>query len=968
MTMTATGQKGSILSLNGTWELLVDRENKGIEERWFDCIRFEAQPAPVPGAIQQVFPGYHGVAWYWKTIDDDCARSAGERTILRFGAVDYLADVWVNGKRAGSFEGGETPFEFDVTDIWFAEGGNLLAVRVLNPTNEPIDGIVLGQVPHRNKNEVASAGGDFNHGGIKGHVDLRTVPAVYVADVFVQPDMNTGIVKITTTVRNSLSAATTADLNGSVARTNGSGDTIQAERVNVNAISGESVHEMTLTIPNPRLWRLEDPFLYQLTIEIHAAGQRPHRQSVRFGFRDFRIVDGFFHLNGKRIFLKSTHTMNATPVTMHVQTLSDHLRKDMFYLKAAGFNAVRFIAGVASPEQLDLCDEIGLLVFQETMANWCLNFTSDPKYPTLPYSEEVGKRYDHSNIEMIKRDRNHPCIAAWSLLNETYDGPVFERAVAFLPTLRRYDTSRLALLNSGRFDFRFSIGSASNPGGDEWEYCWGIEAPDAPTLKFDRPSADGCGEFHFYPPTPQSAETNSFLRQLGNGTKPVYLSEYGIGSLFNVINEWRRFEQAQARTDLEDASWLQEQSESLYADWKRLGLDDAYPFPEDMLRDSQRLNARQRTFGFDLIRSNPSLCGYNLTGMLDHGMCGEGMWTLWREWKPAMFDAVSDGFAPLRWCLFVDAMHGYCGREITVEAVLATEDALAPGEYPARFKVFGPTGTVWEKVVTFTIPKSMPFAVPVIKETIKIDGLQGSYTFAANLERGGAPSGGTVKFQMTDPKAYPLSNGQVTLWGIDEAVEKWLIDRGLNCVPLQAGESPNQEVIIVGNPVDASNEETWMLLKQRMKNGAAVLFADPMLFIDNESAIQWLPLTNKGTCKSIKESIYHKECVANRHVVFDGLQGPGILDMDYYGQVISHEIFLGQDTPYETICAGFNTGHYRIPRGYESSLLIAHYQTEEGRFFLNALNVLAHIDRHPAADRLLLNLIRYSQTTLGREM
>lgn len=118
MTMTATGQKGSILSLNGTWQLLVDRENKGIEERWFDSIRFEAQPAPVPGVIQQVFPGYHGVAWYWKTIDDDCDRSAGERTLLRFGAVDYLADVWVNSKRAGSFEGGETPFEFDITDLF----------------------------------------------------------------------------------------------------------------------------------------------------------------------------------------------------------------------------------------------------------------------------------------------------------------------------------------------------------------------------------------------------------------------------------------------------------------------------------------------------------------------------------------------------------------------------------------------------------------------------------------------------------------------------------------------------------------------------------------------------------------------------------------------------------------------------------------------------------------------------------
>ncbi|CAK4842174.1 unnamed protein product [Aphanomyces euteiches] len=517
------------------------------------------------------------------------------------------------------------------------------------------------------------------------------------------------------------------------------------------------------------------------------------------------------------------------------------------------------------------------------------------------------------------------------------------------------------MLNSGRFDFRFDIGSVSNPGSDVWEYVWGIEAPDGPKLKFDKPSADGCGEFHFYPPTPQTADTNQYIRNMGKDTKPVFLSEYGIGSLFHVTNEWRHFEQAGARSDLEDAFAVQEQSEALVADWKRLGLEDAYPFPEDMLRDSQRLNARQRTLGFDVIRANPQICGYNLTGMLDHGMTGEGLWTYWREWKPTMFDAVSDGFSPLRWCLFVDSMHGYSGREITVEAVLATEDVLQPGEYPARFKVFGPTGTVWEKSTVFTIPESMPFAVPVIRETFQMEGPQGQYTFAANLERGGAPTGGAVTFHISDPKNYPAVKGALTLWGIDKHVEDWLIQRGLDCKPFAAGKGSKKEIILVGNPADSTDEQQWKQLKKRMAKGAMILFLSPALFLDNELTTNWLPLTQKGQCKSFKESIYHKECVAKRHAVFEGLQGPGILDMDYYGQVISHEIFQDQETPYETICAGFNTGHYRIPRGYASSLLIARHKTEEGQFILNALNILGNIDIHPAADRLLLNLIQHAK-------
>ncbi len=90
-------------------------------------------------------------------------------------------------------------------------------------------------------------------------------------------------------------------------------------------------------------------------------------------------------------------------------------------------------------------------------------------------------------------------------------------------------------------------------------------------------------------------------------------------------------------------------------------MDGVYAFPEDMLRDSQRLHARQRLLGFDPIRSNPHICGYNLTGMLDHGMTGEGLWTFWREWKPGIVDALSDGWAPLRWCLFAEPVARLCG-------------------------------------------------------------------------------------------------------------------------------------------------------------------------------------------------------------------------------------------------------------------------------------------------------------------
>jgi len=942
-------------TLSGVWKLAVDPDNCGRDEYWFERIQPGAQDAPVPGIIQQVYPAYHGVAWYWHSFRPACRHMPGGRTLIRFGAVDYLADVWLNGVYAGSFEGGETPFEFDVTDLIQAEGDNLLAVRVLNPTNEPIDGYILNETPHRNKVIPPRPGSSFDIGGMMYPVVLRRVQPVYITDLFVRPNVSTGEIAVTISVRNTHAAAVEGSIALNVSPAIG-GDVLEATQVQGQLPSGLSEHACVITVAQSRLWNLDDPFLYRVTAVVTTEASAAHVQSVRCGFREFRIRDGYFYLNGKRIFLKSTHTGNAMPIGIQAPVIPDFIRRDLIYAKAAGFNAVRFIAGLAYPEQLDFCDEIGLLTWESTYAGWCL--ADSPK---------MAERYDHSTSEMIRRDRNHPSVAIWELLNETRDGAVFRQAVAFLPKLRDLDPTRLVLLSSGRWDGRWTIGSASNPGSTEWEPVWGVEGSEAPMPAKVDPLhnlgyVENAGDAHFYPKVPQMAAANELIRNLGRESKPVLLSEYGIGSLFDVIREWRHFEQVGARPDLEDGSWLREQAEGLYADWKRLGFDDVYPFPEDLLRESQRLHARQRTLGFDLIRANPRLCGYNLTGILDHGMTGEGLWSYWREWKPATFDAVADGWSPLRWCLFVDPLHGYSGREITVEAVLATEDALRPGDYPVRFRVFGPAGIVWEKSATVTIPDPSPLAVPVIRETFRLIGPAGRYTFAANLERGGAAVGGSLAFHVSDAAAWPRlpAEGRVTLWGIEPRAERWLSAQGLECRQFEAGPSHTQELILVGKPEGIGDAERWKQLKQRMTEGATVLFLSAQPFKDHEVAMDWLPLKCKGRCYTFNDWLYHKECVARRHPVFAGLQGPGVLDMDYYGPVIPHDVFEGVNTPDETIAAAFATGHHSYPRGYGSSIVIGAWRSGGGRFILSTPYVLENLDLHPAADRLLLNLIRYA--------
>ena len=205
---------------------------------------------------------------------------------------------------------------------------------------------------------------------------------------------------------------------------------------------GESAIDAELVVAHHKLWELNDPNLYRVTARVsEPACASLDEMTVRCGFRDFRFENGYFRLNGRRLFLRCSHTGNHCPVGLQLPPDPDMLRRDLLNVKVMGFNAIRFIAGMATRYQLDLCDEIGLLVYEEHFGSWVLG--DSPK---------MAERYDRALTEMILRDRNHASVVMWGLLNETGDGPVFRHAAATLPLVRALDDTRMVMLNSGRWD------------------------------------------------------------------------------------------------------------------------------------------------------------------------------------------------------------------------------------------------------------------------------------------------------------------------------------------------------------------------------------------------------------------------------------------------------------------------------------------------------------------------------------
>jgi hypothetical protein len=979
----------------GPWKLACDPTNEGKRLNWQEKPpERNARPAPVPGIIQQAFPDYHGVAWYWTTFHTALKENPDKSYAVKFHEVDYYCDIWLNGTLLGSHEGAEFAFEMDCGKALKFDRKNLLAVRVINPIDEPIDGFAMEDIAHRFKwnPKQYCPGVMYNYGGITRGVELVENNPVRIMDVHAQADIAKSCIKVSVKIRNNRKTAAKCRLTATVTLRN-SDTPLTSQALSMTTPSGESDQQLVIPIAQPRWWSPEDPQFYCVTADLDAgAGTKScgEQRTARCGFRELKVENGYFHLNGKRILLRCTLTVND--YSYGEKMPDDHLRRDLIFAKAAGFNAIRFIVGGAYPEQLDLCDEIGLMVYEESFASW---YMSDPRIKTQ-YSDlsKIAGRFDNSMLGIVARDRNHPSVVIWGLLNETYDGPVFRHAYNCLGKLRALDDSRMVILNSGRWDGILTVGSLSNPKSREWEPVWGKETAGGlpATEAVDQGKREVTfvqgglgdsvqrvfGDFHKYPQVPYPKPDRDLIRTHASDAKPVFFSENGVGSLLDVINGLRQYHTEDSPEEPANAALLRKQAEMFLPDWNRFGMNGVYAFPEDMFTDSYRQQARQLRLGFDLFRSNPKICGYSVTSLVDWNT-GEGQWTFWRELKTGMLETLREGWAPLRWCLFVEPGHVYAGRPFDVEAVLATEDVLMPGIYPAHLKIFGSAGTVWEKNVDFSVPQpaqgsDAPLSVNVLRERVKLDLPPGIYEFAASLERGGAPTCGRRTFYVSEVPSLSAPVA-VTLLGIEPNVTKWLQSHGVTCRQFDAVGRNATEVILIG---DLSKNETslkdWQELLERTARGSTIVFLSPAAFKREENATGWLPLVNKGLCYRFSDWVYHKECVAKTHPIFEGLQGKGVMNWEYYDQMIPHIVFEKQDTPDDVAAAFFATGYQgggsldRFRLGYASGLLFAGYRFGQGRFFINTFPMLENLDTNPAADRMLLNILRYVQNDADKPL
>lgn len=1118
----------NVISLDGQWLLAPDPQAVGIAKKWFDAPVSEAKLAKVPWVIQDARPEHHGIAWYWRDFMAPPNPCPQGRYLLRFWSVHYKADVWLNGCRAGNHEGSQAPFVLDVTGLLKSAGNNLLAVRVVHPRGEPSDGFVSAETPHM----------DGEHGGIEDAVELLTVPPVYIGDLFARPDTATGTIAVRASIHSALQAPARARLEFAVASED-NGETLVATQATHEIAPGETAVEEVLRVGQPHLWDLNDPYLYRVTVKVHGgAPDAFHDRSARCGFRDFRFSDGYFRLNGRRLFLRCSHTACECPAGNRALRDSGMPRRDLLNAKVMGFNSIRFFWGLASRHLLDLCDEIGLLAYCESQASW-----------KLADSPQMRERFDRSVSEMIRRDRNHPSVVIWGLLNENFGDAVFRHAVTALPLVRELDRTRLVLLNSGRLDnlleeqrrievwlapalseaaaalhqtrsFITAPGVLHSPGwlglhagqggeysavrwtaptdgtfivsavfsagppatkgdnfilhngaplyrgyihmngfsgisadvrpvqaraGDTLDFVAGLgtghfvgdvtrleariesetgenfnaesqfsatrnpdgpwsyghmrppaaaetislvaanvavlkrqaEIPDAssfipfgvhetvlspqPVGSLSNPGSDTWDDLlrdeHTYKTVPHGASEINELRMIGEGWRqPVFISEYGIGSAIDLWRVARQYEQCGAENAV-GARINLAHLELFLADWAKWRMGEAFASPGEYFKACLAKMAGLRLLGLNILRSNPHAVGYSLTSTVDMLTSGEGLFTLFRELKPGTVDAVADGFSPLRWCLFVEPAHLYRGAKARFEAVLANEDVLPAGRYPARFQIVGPGNRkVADLRIEVDVPDrpDAPFAMPVYAGEMVMDGPPGKYRFLAEFERGAAAAGGEVEFHVSDPAEMPAIEEEVVLWGRDGVLENWLAGNRIKTRPFRPA-SPSREVILVAaNPSGGMTPAEVAALCSSVAAGSVALFLAPDILKHDERLMQGLALSGKGEWKTIGSWVYLKDEWAKAHPVFDGLPAGGLMDYTFYREIIPHVLWSGSGAPEEAVAGGIDAS-----LGYASGLMVAIYCHGAGRVLLNTLKIQENLGKDPVAERLLRNMLRH---------
>ncbi len=424
-------------NLNGLWDYAITGKADARPNQWDGEILV---PFPVESSLsgvrREVGPDHR--LWYHRTFDIP-PDWKDRRIRLNFGAVDWEAEVWVNGRSLVQHRGGYDGFTCDITEALNASGPQELVVSVWDPSD-------AGYQPRGKQVRKPEGIWYTPTTGIWQTVWLEPVSESYLEGLTLTPNVDAGTVAVTPAVRLAGAGGVrvvVSDGQRTVAETTASAD----------AKNSLFAPTLTLSIPEARLWSPDTPFLYDVKVTVREGDRTTDTVTSFFGMRKIalgRDADGNtrLFLNNRPLFQFGPLDQGFWPDGLYTAPTDEALRYDIEVTRKLGFNLARKHVKVEPDRWYYWCDKLGLLVWQDMPSG---DRYIGPRDADITRSEESAAQFELELHRLIEGRSNHPCIVMWVPYNEGWGQWDTARIVELI---RKWDPSRLVDDASGWTDRR----------------------------------------------------------------------------------------------------------------------------------------------------------------------------------------------------------------------------------------------------------------------------------------------------------------------------------------------------------------------------------------------------------------------------------------------------------------------------------------------------------------------------------
>lgn len=437
-------QRENWINLNGQWDFAFDDDDLGIREKWYseDTNSF-SQKIEVPFVYQSEESGIndrtvHDIVWYRRLFDYE--KKDQKRLILHFGAVDYEAQVFLNGQLVANHIGGNTPFEVDVTDVLAKGRSQCLVVRAKDQHDDE-------EMPRGKQFWEKESRGIWytNSTGIWQTVWMEEVSETYIYRAYYHIDYDAGKVAIESQLRGNYLSKMFKYLvkYGDILVSQGYQQVLSNKiEVDVNVLQDHIF--ATNFHDDGRSWTPENPNLFDVEL-ILLGKDNQELDNVRsyFGFRKIHTQNGMVYLNNKPFYQKLVLDQGYWPSGLLTAPDDQDFVKDIELSKAMGFNGCRKHQKTEDPRFLYWADVMGFVVWGECAA--------PPLYTTTSVNRLMSEW-----AEIVDRDYNHPSLITWVPINESWGVPNISHdrqeqhfSQAIYHYLHAIDKSRLVISNDG---------------------------------------------------------------------------------------------------------------------------------------------------------------------------------------------------------------------------------------------------------------------------------------------------------------------------------------------------------------------------------------------------------------------------------------------------------------------------------------------------------------------------------------